>query len=318
LRRLAIDRSPKPISNGGFDDAIHIKQEENMSNLNERAMLVTLRISSWAGMMHDKEVTEDVNESYKAAKEAGRYNKRLVASSFLKGVAQAHSKARKTHKVLTLPWEYDGTGILASAGYLNYVALMKDCRRQAETQVKQFLTMRDDYIKDGAVRLGKMFDAEDYPSNEEVEAKFGFDVEISAVPDAGDFRVALGDETVKAVVKGIEKRTNDRLQNAMDDVFRRIEELVKHMVDKLRAYEPKAGGRQETIIRDSIVQNIFELTRVLPILNITNDPRITELEKRLTADLVASPVMLRTDAKLRATTISKADAILRKVQSYMK
>ena len=97
----------------------------------------------------------------------------------------------------------------------------------------------------------------------------------------------------------------------------RIEELVKHMVERLRAYQPEAGKR-DTVIRDSIVQNILELTKVLPILNITNDPRIIELEKRLTADLVTSPVMLRTDAKLRQVTISKADAILKKVQSYMK
>lgn len=289
-----------------------------MSNLAERAMLVTLRISSWSGMMLDKEVTEDVNESYKADKEAGRYNKRLVAASFLKGVSQAHTKARKTHKLLTLPWEDDGTRILGSVGYINYVALMKDCRRKAEAQVKEFFTMRNAYIKDGSVRLGKMFDADDYPSDDEVRDKFGFDVEIGAVPEAADFRAKLGDDAIKAIVKGIETRTNTRLQVAMDDVFRRIEELVSHMVEKLRAYQPEAGRRTDTIIRDSIVQNIFELTRVLPILNITNDPRITELEKRLTADLVASPVMLRTDAKLRAITISKADAILKKVQSYMK
>lgn len=287
-------------------------------NLAERAMLVTLRISSWAGMMLDKEITEDVNESYKADKEAGRYNKRLVASSFLKGVSQAHSKARKTHKLLTLPWEYDGTGILASAGYINYVALMKNCRQQTEAQVKEFLTMRNDYIKEASVRLGKMFDADDYPSNEEIRDKFDFDVEIKAVPDANDFRVALGDAAVKSIIKGIETRTNQRLQNAMDDIFKRIEELVSHMAERLRAYQPKEGKRSDTIIRDSIVQNIYELTRVLPILNITNDPRITELEKRLTADLVTSAVMLRADPKLRATTISKADAILKKVQSYMK
>jgi len=287
-------------------------------NLAERAMLVTLRISSWSGMMLDKEVTEDVNESYKADKEAGRYNKRLVAASFLKGVSQTHTKARKTHKLLTLPWEDDGTRILGSVGYINYVTLMKDIHRKIDIQVKEFLTMREDYIRDGSKRLGKMFDADDYPSTDEVRDKFDFDLEYNKVPDAADFRVALGDESIKAIIKGIEMRTNKRLQNAMDDVFERIEKTVSHMVEKLRAYQPEAGKRADTIIRDSIVQNIFELTRVLPILNITNDPRITELEKRLTADLVASPVMLRTDAKLRAVTLSKADAILKKVQSYMK
>lgn len=291
-----------------------------MSVLSERAMLVTLHISSWSGMMLDREVTDEVNESYKADKEAGRYNKRLVASQFLKGVSSAHSNARRVHKLLTLPWEDDGTRALATVGYMTYTKMMKDCRLKAEAEVKSFLQSPDEYVREAKGRLGKMFNADDFPSSDALKGKFGFDVEIKPMPDANDFRAKLSDDQTKAIVKDIERRSNQRLENAMNDVFKRVEEMVKRMSERLRDYVPaKDGKKADGVIRDSLVYNINELADLLPALNVTGDKRIADLQKQLKDELVEhSPEILRADAKIRAQTISKADKILKKVQSYVK
>lgn len=291
-----------------------------MSLLSERAMLVSLHISAWGGMMLDREVTDEVNVSYKADKEAGRYNKRLAAAKFLQGVSSAHSKARNVHRLLTLPWEDDGTRVLASAGYLTYTSQMKDCRLKAEAEVKLLKGERDAIIRDGKTRLGKMFNEDDYPSADDMIAKFAFDVEVKPMPSAGDFRATLSDENTKAIVKDIERRTNQRLENAMNDVFQRIQNVVQHMSERLRDYTPaKDGKKADGVIRDSLVYNIHELAEMMPILNITNDPRLVELQKQMLSELVEhSPEILRADAKVRQATISKADKLLKKVQSYMK
>lgn len=292
-----------------------------MSKLSERAMLVSLHISSWSGMMLDREVTDEVNESYKADKEAGRYNKRLVAAKFLSGISQAHSNSRRVHRLLTLPWEDDGTRVLATAGYMTYTSKMKECRLKAESEVKAFLESPDEYINDGKHRLGKMFSVEDYPSSDKLREKFDFDVEVKPMPEAGDFRAQLSDENTKAIVKDIERRSNQRLETAMNDVFKRIEEMVRRMSERLRDYVPaKDGNKADGVIRDSLVYNIHELANdVLPILNVTNDKRVDELRRQLLDELVEhSPEILRADTKVRQATISKADKILKKVQSYMK
>jgi len=288
--------------------------------LSERAMLASLHISSWAGSAIDREVTDTVNQDFKADKKAGRYNKKLVAASFLEGVSSAHSAARTAHRTLTLPWEDDGTRVLATVGYLTYVQKMKECKRKAEDAVKEFLTSRDDYIKDAKVRLGDMFNIDDYPSNDDLKEKFDFDVEIKPMPEAADFRAKVSDESMKAIIKDIERRSNQRLENAMNDVFQRVAEVVKKMSERLRGYQPKADGkRADGVIRDSVVYDINDLADLLPALNVTNDPRIAELAKAMKADLVEhSPEILRADTKVRQATISKADKLLAKVQKYMK
>ena len=291
-----------------------------MSDLSERAMLATLRISSWSGMMHDQEVTEEVSNSHKAAKEAGRYNKRLVAHKFFSGVSQAHNKARHTHRLLTLPWEDDGTRILSSTGYMNYTTQMKECRLKVEAAVKEFLADPDPYIREAQVRLGSMFNIADYPSSTDLAGKFGFDIEMRGMPEAGDFRAKLSEASTKAIIKDIERRSSERLQNAMNDIFKRVEEKVLNLTEKLRNYvPPQNGNKAEGIIRDSVISNIHQLaTEVLPMLNITDDPRITTLQKQLVDELMEhSPEILRADSKVRAQTLSKADKILKKVQSYM-
>lgn len=291
------------------------------SKLSERAMLARLSVSSWSGMALDQAVTEEVNESYKANKKsAGRYNKRLVDSKFLKGVNAAHSAARAVHKTLTLPWEDDGTRILTTAGYMNYTSKMKDCRIKAEGEVKQFILEMPDAIKEAKVRLGDMFDIEDYPSAAELREKFAFDVEITNLPEAGDFRAKLTDETTKNIIRDIERRVNKRLENAMSDVFVRIRDLVSKMSERLHDYAPAKGDtKAKGVIRESLVYNIYELAELLPSLNVTDDPRIIALQKELMTDLVEhSPEILRTDDKARKSTLTKADKILKKVEQYLK
>lgn len=288
--------------------------------LSERAMLASLHISSWSGMQVDREVTDAVNEDFKAQAKAGRYNKRLVGSQFLEGIRSAHSRARSAHNLLTLPWEDNGKRALATAGYINYTTIMKDMRLKSEAAVKEFLADPQPYIDEAKVRLGDMFNADDYPSTDDLKAKFGFDVEIAPMPEPTDFRAKVSDESMKAIIKDIERRSDQRLEAAMKDVFARVHEVVKRMSERLREYVPPQGGnKREGIIRDSVVYNINELADLLPALNVTGDPRINELAKQLKDELVEhSPEILRADAKVRKDTISKADKILKKVGTYLK
>ncbi len=292
-----------------------------MTKLAERAMLVSLHLSAWSGMLVDREVSDEVTTSHKADKAAGRFNKRIVATSFFADVSTAHQQGSRIHKLYTLPWEDGGTRILANTGFMVYSTAMKDCRLKSEAAVRALKGQLQAIKADGKSRLGTMYNEDDYPSEDDLMAKFGFDVEVKAVPDSSDFRVQMSDESAKAIVKDIERRTNQRLENAMNDVFLRVADVVGHLSQKLKDYVPaKDGNKAGGVIRDSVIQNIYELaSEALPILNVTNDPRITALQEQLVNDLAEhSPEILRSDAKVRAATLSKADKILKKVKGYMK
>jgi hypothetical protein len=294
-----------------------------MSTLSERAMLVSLHISTWGGMAFDKEVSEEVNESFQADRiEAGRYSKRLVAKHFFRDLSAAHSTLKKTHKVLTLPWEDDGTRILSTVSYVRYHGDMLEGKRRAEAEVKKFLASeyRKEYINEARVRLGDMFNEDDYPSELELKKKFSIDLEVKKVPEAKDFRAKLSEEATKAIVKDIEQRCDMRIEKAMNDVFERVAEKVGNLKEKLKSYQPaKDGKKSNGIIRDSVVYNINEFAQLIPLLNITNDSRIEELRVQLINELVEySPEILRTDSKVRQQVTSRADAILKKINSYLK
>lgn len=290
-----------------------------MSKLSERAVIAALHIGAWTGSSHDRGITEEVSEKHHAdSKDAGRYSKQLISRKFLQHVGRNASTARRTHQLLTLPWDDDGSRILSTVGYNAYTEQMRLKRHAFEASVLEFCASLPSYIQEAKTRLGSMFSPEDYPVADVIQKKFWLDIEIKPVPEAGDFRAELSNQSVAAIVKDIEHRTDARLEAAMNDVFQRIADVTQHMVERLRAYKPVDGGRAENTFKDSLVYNVQQLAELLPSLNITNDSRLDALQKRLLADLVDnSPEILRDNDKVRQQTADKAEKILAKVKGYL-
>lgn len=290
-----------------------------MTQLNERAVLTTLHIGAWGGKSVDPEVTEEVEESHKAEpRNAGTYSKKLIAPKFLREVGSKISVARRTHRILTLPWD-DSARILSTLGFSHYTEQMRLQRLGMEAAVAAFIEGYPEYIKEARVRLGTMFSAEDYPEKDTLRKKFHADVEIRPVPTAGDFRAELSDASVRAITKDIEARSNDRLKAATADVFERIFDAVSKMAERLKAFAPPVGEEKaEGVFRDSLVWNLQELAELLPSLNINNDKRLDDLQSLIKEQLTAnSPDLLRDDQKLRNQVAERAAKIATKVKKYL-
>jgi len=293
-----------------------------MTSLSERAVLSVLHIGAYSGVAVDREVTEDTAARYKAdALDSGTYTKRLVAKAFIDPVRKSAGLATRTHKVLTLPWEDRGPRILANTGFQYYTEQMRIRRLDYEAKAKEFAHRWDDAVKEAKSRLSGMFKPEDYDTGAEVLQRFYLDVEIKGIPEAADFRAKLSDGAVKAIVKDIERRADQRLEAAMNDVFHRVLDVTGHMVERLKNYQPptgKAKGEKGVNFQDSTVYNIKELADILPALNLTNDKRLDELQQRLLADLVEhSPEILKANPKIRSETARKAEKIHNKVKSFL-
>ena len=288
--------------------------------LSERAMLTTLHRGAWGGSKHDQEVTEQTAEAHSAdTKDAGRYSKQLISRKFLSKVGSKLRVARDTHRILTLPWDDEGTRILSAQGYMHYTQQMRTCRLGVEAARDSFLAEYPEYIKAAKLTLGTMFNKDDYPSVGSAQGKVFIDVEIKPIPEAGDFRTKLADGTIKAIAKDIEQRTNARIKAAVDDVFQRVYDAVGRMAKRLSTYEPSsAEDNARNTFRDSLVYNVVELADLLPSLNITDDQRLTDLAKRLKADL---PSICRTYSVATSTCAnkppSKLEKLAKKVGAYL-
>lgn len=290
-----------------------------MSILAERAMLASVRIAHWSGRKLDKRVTAETNARHNAAADAGRYNKALLSKEAIADVLRVENSARAEHYARTLPWRDDGARILSAAGYLDYADKMRGLRAEFDSAVESFVAGYPDFVEAARARLNGMFDPADYPGPDDIRGRFRFSVDISPVPDAADFRVAIGDAQAAAVRADLERRSDEALQAAMRDAWQRVADATGRMVERLRAYQPGADGKKaEGVFRDSLVENVRELAGLLPTLNIAGSPDLARMAERLQADLCeADADQLRESDNMREKTADAAAAILADVSAFL-
>lgn len=287
--------------------------------LDERALLVKLSITAWSARKTDDEVSREVTENKHAREGAGKFRKQLIGKEALAKINKLASAARTSHYAMTMPWNDDGARIITTEGYQAYTKTMRQYRMDIEQAVSEFITEYNGHVKQAQQDLGKLFKKDDYPSVDEIKGKFSFDFEPAPIPMAHDFRAKVSDADVKTITKDIERRLQERINTAMKDVWERIAKVTKHMSEKLDEYVPNNSMKgAEGVFRDSLVENIRELVKILPSLNLSNDPKLDAVYKDMVDSLCQyDAAELRTDERARRKTSRKAKAIYDKVSKYL-
>lgn len=286
--------------------------------LSQRAMLISLNISTWTAKKLDKKVTNEIHLAHNAAQDSGRYNKALIAKDALETIAQAAGAARTFHYENTLPWCDDGWRILPAANYLEYTLKMQPLREAFTAAVESFLSNFESFKADAQVRLNGLFNDSDYPSADKLAAKFDFDYPVRSLPNAADFRVDIGEDARAAAAADIQARADAAVRDAMIDLWTRITTAISHMQAKLEDARPTAKGEKAAIFRDSLVENIRELVDLLPRLNLTGDAMMDKTRKAMESQLCRlDPDDLREDPKARAKVARAAAEILADMDSYL-
>jgi hypothetical protein len=162
---------------------------------------------------------------------------------------------------------------------------------------------------DAKVRLGGLFRAEDYPSVAELRAKFSMETRLLPLPDAGDFRVTLGDEEKNRIKRQIAEAVEASLQVGSRELWQRLYESVKRLVDRLAAYKATDAGVEHPF-RDSVVTNLVKLVDILPKLNVTSDPELERMTEEVRSALLVDPQRLRDSETVRSETARAASGIV--------
>lgn len=272
------------------------------ATLHHSAMLVTLNISQWTARRYDKSVSKEVEQQHQA-KDAGRYNKMLIPKEALEEITKIAGAARAYHYKMTLPWGDNGDRLLPAMLFQDYTDMMRDFKARFETAVFRFVRDYPQLKIDAQKRLGTMYNPLDYPPVADIQDRFGIATEFSPVPSAGDFRVNLNEEYVSSIQRDIERRMQDRMNEATKHCWERVREVVSHIHERL--------GEKDKVFRDSLIENAQELLAILPALNINKDPELEAVAQEVRTLLVA-PERLRQDVTLRSQTADRAAEILAK------
>lgn len=279
-------------------------------SIHSRAMLVSLSISTWSARKFDRAVTEKVNVEYAASPDAGRYNKHLFGGANADShaaVIAAASGARRTHYDETLPWSNDGWRLLPSANYFDYTDKLRHARQKFESAREVFVGEYDALVAAATISLNGLFRPDDYPPAYAIASKFGFELDFSPVPTAGDFRLDLPADEIVRIEHDVTNRVEAATAEAMRDVWGRLYEAVTRIRDRLverpNGEKPKYSDRMLDIARDTI--------DVLGRLNVTQNVELERLRRQLanTIEGLDAPT-LRANDELRSETASQAQAIL--------
>lgn len=282
-------------------------------------MIVKLHISAWKGRVKDDRVTAKTNLDHGATSEAGVYNKHLLAKKHTLAIQQAESNARAFHMKHTLPWKDGGDRLLPSKNFMRYNRGMRDLKQKFENAVSTFINQYPVLVQDAKQVLGSMYKAAEYPSQAEIDKYFRFFTDIQPVPVSGDFRVELNEQEIEKIKRQIDETNTKSQEAAMENLWHRIHGAVKAMADGMADEIDPITNKivKKGRVFDSYVNNLKELTDILPDLNITDDPKLNEMAQEVKDALTMhSPGTLRKDSALKNDTAKKADEILQRMSGF--
>jgi hypothetical protein len=276
--------------------------------LNEKAMLVTLRIQMWSARKEDKKVSRDVASQYQTTSDVGRYQKALIAKESIEAIRKAQTDARTFHYTNSLPWQHQGAQILTAANFDTYSKEMRKKRHEFEALAKEFCTNYSQYVEDARGRLNGMFKESDYPRTWEIAQKFSFSFSFNPLPAAPDFRVDIAGAEIDQIKIEIEERSKQAEVRAMADIWNRLYETVSKMAATL--------ANDKTPFHNSLIGNIGALCELLPRLNIANDPELDSMTAKISKALVDKHSMhdLKKDKVSRSETAKAAKALAKEIQ----
>lgn len=282
-----------------------------MTKLSNRALLANLSTSQWMGRKMDRKVTDEIAKMHGTNSTVGNYHKSLLPNCMeLKAVHQKTAEVRKQFYRYTLPWGIEGTYILPSGAYLDFMTYFRQEKNEWERLLNNFLSIYGPAIEQAERDLNGMFNSSQYPHPDEMPNKFRMDMSIMPVPEAGDFRVEMIDAERDALAQEIEAKVADAHQASIKEVWQRLFDKVQWIGDKL--HDLNKTFHTETY--DDARQTI-ELLRKL---NINDDADLTAMIDQAQEKIFSNhPDTLRYDPEVRQQAADDASDIMAKMGAFM-
>ena len=246
--------------------------------ISSAAMLVELSISVWTARKKDRRASDDVTYQSHAAKGVASVNKKLLGDcDELVAVQKFASNVRSTHYASTMPWSDSGIRLLPTAQYFKYHEQMTGLKAEFDRLVQVFLDAYDWEVMQAQTKLGSLFNRDEYPTVESLRNKFAFRLNYIPVPDAGDWRVDMNNETQDALRKQYETFYSDQMERAMRDVWERLHSEAKRFVKQLTVDNDGKKGK----LYQSTIDHLSQLADLLDAANFTNDPNLQLAQAKL-------------------------------------
>lgn len=285
-------------------------------SISSSAVLASLNISVWPATKLDREVTDQVTTNANANPNAGKFMKNLFAGTSLrKDIEKYAAHCRVRHLRMTLPWADKGERLLPTQLFMDYKAFINEAEQKFNQLCDNFFIAYPQLLVDAPMNLKGLYKADDYPCLDDVKMKFGFRYVISPLPEAGDFRLDVGNADLEDLKQRYAADYDARLADAMREPWERLHSTLKAMSEKLTD-EPDTAtddDKPKKRYHETLVTNATDLCSLLTKLNVTGDPKLEEARKQLELTMLGADIeAIKESPAIRESMKSKVDAILGK------
>jgi len=282
-------------------------------SIGSSAMLSELCISQWTARKKDRKASKDVTDSNNAESGVANVNKKLLGNcAELDRVHKMTGEVRRVHYAMTMPWSDTGLRLLPTVQYFNYHKVMTDLENEWRSLVATFLSSYQWEISKAQAKLGDLFDVDEYPTTDALTGRFAFNLNYIPLPDAGDFRIDVGNDAVDEVKASYDNYYARQLENAMNDVWTRLHTALSKMSERL----DYSDNEDKKVFRDSLVDNVMEMASLLDVCNVTGDSHMAALQNKLEETMYGiSADVLRESTDTRVETKRAVDQIISELPS---
>tara|TARA_R100001460_G_scaffold13543_1_gene30481 strand:- start:1986 stop:2921 length:936 start_codon:yes stop_codon:yes gene_type:complete len=286
---------------------------ETAPTLSSSAMLVELSVSCWTGRKKDKRASQDVTASNGADDGVANVHKKLLADcEELVAIQKFVGNVRNIHYASTLAWSDTGLRLLPTTAYFKYHQQMTELQTEFFRLENIFSSGYDWVVTQAQAKLGSLWVADDYPTVESIRKKFGFRLSYIPLPEAGDFRIDVGNEAMTQIKSEYQAFYERTFNTAMKDVWQRVYDALSRMSERL----DYSDTEKKRVFRDTLVSNATDLIDLLDICNVSQDTQMSALKLQLEETLSGvTPDGLRDDEYLRKQTKANVDSIIANLPS---
>lgn len=282
-------------------------------------MLVDISFRAWGGERINHSVSDEVVAAKHAAKDAGKFRMKLLASADLelRAVRAQIVALRSFVYSRTLPWSLNdegakkGSRLIATTDAMQFLADTAKMKQGYDQTVLSLQAVWDQRVAEAQVNLGAMADPGAYPAASEVPNLFSVIVELRPMPVVGDFaRLSVPGELAAALGQRLADQTKLQVNNAMTDLRDRLAKEIGRIATQLG----KVSAGEKTKLYESMLTNTQELCVLAKSMNLTGSDRFNEIIEKVERDLLRYPIdTLREDVGTAKVVATQAERVLEEI-----
>jgi hypothetical protein len=262
---------------------MELTKPEHLISLASSAVLVSVDISVWSATKQDRGISDEVTTSKNADKSAGRYVKNLLANHPKhKAVVNYRQTVYNWLQRRTYKWN-QSQNLLPSVDVPKFKQEYHEHQIAFHALVDSLTTDYDSIVSDMAFKQGTMFNRSDYPTKEQVHAKFSLNLYVSEVP-MNDFRCGIANDIADDLFTTYKRQAQTIIESIAQEQSERMIEVMQSISHCCGVDESEVNGETRTKRRkiyDTTIQKALEMCESFKRFNLKNDSGLEDARASL-------------------------------------